>query len=97
MQIVNTYTLNPGQCHLCAGNRTPVIDTLRDIDRHGWEGRLYICFECAGGMAQLIGWAPPDKHEDMVELAASLKKKNTALEKKVASLKKFEEAVKELA
>lgn len=90
MQVTDAYVLAPGECRICGGNRTPAIDTLREIDTWGWDGRLYICHECAGSMAQLLGWVPPDKHGELLELTKTLKKERDQavadLEKKTAVL-----------
>lgn len=96
MQLVNNYAMHPGQCHFCGSSRTPVIDSLRDIDRHGWDGRLYICYECAVHIGQLVGSVPADKYSEIVELAATLKKELSAAERRLAKFKGLEADLKEL-
>lgn len=65
MQLLNSYSQPPGHCRLCTSAVTPVIDTQRDYDSDGLGGCLYVCFNCASNMAQLLGWCSPERLADL--------------------------------
>jgi hypothetical protein len=54
MQVVNQYTFTPGQCRICGGSKVPAVDTGLDMDGQGFDGRLYICHDCATSMYSMI-------------------------------------------
>lgn len=72
MLRAESYEIFPGRCHLCTGNATPTIDTTRDIDRDGYEGRLYVCVECVGAMATEFGWLRPDRAAELSAATSDL-------------------------
>lgn len=65
MMVVDSYLDMPGCCAICLGVATPVVDTLRDRDSDGYahSGRMYVCVDCVTSLADLFGFAHPDRVE----------------------------------
>jgi hypothetical protein len=63
----DNYSQAPGACRLCSLSILPTFDTERDYDSDGFGGVMYICASCAGTMADMLGWAHPDRVLDMTE------------------------------
>lgn len=89
MQLVDSYALPPGCCRLCRAAHVPVVDTFQDIDNDGYEGRLYICAECCGHLADMTGWVSPEKFKATRTELNRLKKKNEELKGEFAAAKEF--------
>lgn len=64
MQLLTSYVNAPGHCRLCQSCVTPVVDTQRDYDSDGFGGVLYICQNCVGTLASLMGWVHPSSKID---------------------------------
>jgi hypothetical protein len=88
MLLTDSYVLHPGQCHLCGGQNLPAADTLKDVDKFGYEGRLYVCSDCAGELAQLFGWTRADQWEALERDHAALAARNRDLEKDNSQLRR---------
>ena len=64
--------LSPGNCVICRCSPEdghPVIDTHRDVNTPVpvINGRIYVCFVCAGAIARLIDYIP--KEESLIAIA----------------------------
>lgn len=67
MLLRDSYAHVPGRCKLCTGSALPTVDTERDFDSDGYGGVLYICVQCVGEMAHMMGWAHPERIDDLTE------------------------------
>lgn len=65
MQLVDSYTLTPGQDYLSGSMSLPCVDTGIDVDEASPWGRIYLCEDTVGTMASLFGWIPPAVAEQM--------------------------------
>lgn len=68
MLLLDGYPLPPACCFRCWGNSTPVIDLQLDDDALEpavtlpveRRGGLYLCRQCVGTMAQMLGYVSGD-------------------------------------
>lgn len=89
MHLVDDYALTPGCCRLCKDAKTPVVDTLQDIDNEGYEGRLYICAVCCGHLADMVGWVSPEKFKATKAARNSAEKRLAEMKEQFASAREF--------
>lgn len=89
MNLVDSYTMTPGSCRLCSDAKTPVVDTLMDIDLNGFDGRLYICASCVGHLAGMIGWSSPERIEKVQKENSRYRKQIERLKQDFAAAKEF--------
>ena len=61
MILREAYIGFPGHCGLCTSAEVPVIDTERPYDHFDGHGIFYVCVNCAGTLAQMLGWISPER------------------------------------
>lgn len=97
LQLIEGYPLKPGCCWLCkTAAQGPVIDTGREIDEEGWEGRMYLCRDCGSEVGRLFGMVPDSKHRGVKAENRRLRTKVEELEERVTQLGTIEAAVNAL-
>lgn len=60
---------SPGQCRICGGAKTPLIDMQYSEDSHG---AVYYCCDCIVEIANLLGYVSPKQHQTLVEHCVDL-------------------------
>lgn len=86
MLLLTSYVQAPGHCRLCQSAVTPLIDTQRDYDSDGFGGALYICQNCVGTMAGLMGWVHPSAKTEFEQVIADQSELVDRLEVETADL-----------
>jgi len=72
MQLLESYLVPPGSCRICTAAVTPVVDCGIPFDSDGFGGAFYVCANCVGNMAGLLGWIPPQRWETVENFNADL-------------------------
>ena len=94
MEVVPIMEKQPGYCTLCGGcpqddeGPLPVIDTHSEVN---WGDNLYVCSECGGIIAGLLGYEMP---EVVAEAKSALIAEKKAHQKTMAKLERLEDRVK---
>lgn len=82
--VVAAPTEQPGACAITRSSIGPFIDTFIDFDALPPYGRLYLCADVVGTMAQMLGWVPGERIAELTEqnraLRDELDRKNDALD-----------------
>ena len=103
MDIVQSFHLMPGCCALCRSEaHPPAIDTHKDLDQLGFEGRCYICRACVVEMGGMMGMVEADHVSDLTDdaLASDLaamawEERALAAEAALSAMNRHVDAVKQ--
>lgn len=86
MKLVETPHALPGSCKACgSGSKPPYIDTETSEEFHG---AVYYCHECAGQIAQLLGFLSPTQSEVLIKENVDLAQQNFNFRIRIENLEK---------
>lgn len=86
MKLVETPHALPGSCKACgSGSKPPYIDTETSEEFHG---AVYYCHECAGQIAQLLGFLSPTQSEALIKENVDLAQQNFNFRVRIENLEK---------
>lgn len=98
-QLIEGQLLQPGICVVCekgSASEKPFVDTLRTFEPGvitKLTGRKYVCQECVGEFANLLGFASPDQAQEMQDAVEAAEAARAEAEARAAALEDVQVAL----